>query len=137
MLLATSTTAHQNRLLALLVYDSRLSRDRLECMLRNQRIEVFVISGRAPDATETARSLPADMVVIDKDTADISVTQAVRHIAQILPRRLIFTAAANQPRAEVYRKGRRVGTVNIGEILHFTAGVSLETLETTARRQLA
>ncbi len=107
---------------ALLVFYSRLSRDRLERILRSQGIEVYLISGRAPDATESVRRDPADMVDMDKDVADISVTQAVRHIAQILPLSAIFTASANHQRAEVYRKGRHVGMVNLGEILHFAAG---------------
>ncbi len=107
---------------ALLVFYSRLSRDRLERILRGQGMEVYLISGRGPDATETIRMHPADVVVIDKDVADISVTQAVRHIAQILPLSPIFTASADHQRAEVYRKGRQVGTVNLGEILHFEAG---------------
>ena len=111
---------------AVLVYYSRLSRDRLQHMLRSQGIEVYLISGRAPDATETARRHPADVVVIDKDAADISITQAVRQITQILPWSLIFTAAANRPTAEVYRKGRRIGTVNPGEILQFVAGAPRE-----------
>ncbi len=64
------------------------------------------------------------MVVIDKDVADISVIQAVRHITQISPLRPIFTASVNHQRAEVYRKGRHVGTVNLGEILHFAAGAA-------------
>ncbi len=116
---------------ALLVFYSRLSRDRLERILRSQGIEVYPISGRAPDATETVRRHPADVVVIDKDVADISVTQAVRHIAQILPRRPIFTASTNNQKAEVFRKGRRIGTVNLGEIAHFAT--SGETMDTTSR----
>ena len=107
---------------ALLVCYSKHSRDRLESILRNQGIEVYLISGRLSNATETVRRHPADLVVIDKDVADISVTQAVRHIAQILPRSPIFTVSASHQRAEVYRKGRHVGTVNVGEILHFAAG---------------
>ena len=108
---------------ALLVFYSRFSRNRLEHSLRSQGIEVYLISGRAPDATEIIRRHPADVVVIDKDVADISVTQAVRHIAQILPRKPILTASANHQRAEIYRKGRHVGTVNLGEISHFAPGV--------------
>ena len=111
---------------ALLVYYSKLSRDYLERMLRSQGIEVYLIPGRAPDATENARMHPADVVVIDKNATDISVTQAARQMAQILPESLIFTAAANRPRAEVYRKGRRVGTVNLEEILHFAASAPPE-----------
>ena len=110
---------------ALLVYYSELSRDRLERLLWNQGIEVYLISGRAPVAAESARRHPADVVVIDKDATDISVTQAVRQMAQILPRSLIFTAGANRPTAEVYRKGRCIGTVNLGEILHFAGGAPL------------
>ena len=110
---------------ALLVFYSTHNRDRLESILRNQGIELYLISGRLPDATETVRRHPADLVVIDKDVADISVTQAVRHIAQILPHSPIFTASANHQRAEVYRKGRHVGTVSLGEILHFAAGAEL------------
>ena len=110
---------------ALLVYYSRFSRDRLEHILRCQGMEVYPISGRAPDATERVRGHPTDVVVIDKDVTDISVTQAVRRIAQILPRGPVFTASANYQRAEVYRKGRHVGTVNLGEILHFAAGAEL------------
>ena len=86
---------------ALLVFYSRHSRDRLESILRNQGIEVYLISGRSPDATESVRRHPADLVVIDKGVADISVTQAVRHIAQILPHSPIFTASANHQSSEV------------------------------------
>ena len=59
---------------ALLVYYSRLSRDRLQHELRRQGIEVYPISGRAPDAAEVARVHPADVVVVDRDVTDISVT---------------------------------------------------------------
>ena len=109
---------------ALLVFYSRLSRVRLERILRSQGIEVYLISGRASDATKRVRRHPADVVVIDKDAADISVTQAVRYIAQTFPCSLIFTASATHRRAEVYRKGRHVGTVNLGEISHFAAGAA-------------
>ena len=108
------------------MFYSGLNRDRLERMLGSQGIEVYLISERAPDATETVRKHPAAVVVIDKDVADISVTQAVRHIAQILPRSPIFTASANHQRAEVYCKGQRVGTVNLEEILHCAAGAQGE-----------
>ena len=107
---------------ALLVYYSRISRDSLERILRSQGFEVNLISGRAHDATQTVRRQSAEVVVIDKDAPDISVAQAVRQIAQILPRSLIFTAAANQEGAEVYRQSRRVGTVSLGKILEFTDG---------------
>ena len=110
---------------ALLVYYSMPSRDRLERVLRCQGIDVNPISGRASDATETVRKHPADVVVIDKDTADISVTQAVRQIAQTLPRSLIFTADANHQRAEVYFKGRLAGAVDLREIVHFSASAPL------------
>ena len=90
---------------ALLVFYSRLSRVRLERILRSQGIEVYLISGRAYDATERVRRHQADFVVIDKDVADISVTQAVRYIAQTFPCNPIFTASANHQRAEVYRRG--------------------------------
>ena len=112
---------------ALLVYYSSLSRDRLELILRSQGIEVYLIPGRAPNATEALRRHPADVVVIDKNAADISVTQAVRQIAGILPRSLIFAAAGDHDGVEVYYKGRRIGTVNLGEILHFAAGAPLDT----------
>ena len=111
---------------AILVYYSRVSRDWLKRMLRSHGIEVYPISGRAPNATETVRKYPANVVVIDRDVADISVTQAVRQIAQILPQSLIFTATTNDQRAEVYRNGRRIGSVNLGEILHFAAGEPVE-----------
>ena len=115
---------------ALLVFYSQVSRDRLERILRAQGFEVYLISGKAPDATETVRRHPADVVVIDGDVADISVTQAVRHIAQILPCRPIFTASTNNQKAGVFRNGRRIGTVNLGEIGHFdTSG---ETMDTTS-----
>ena len=106
---------------ALLVYYSRRSLQCLERMLGGQGIEVYPISGRAPDSTEAVRNNPADVVIIDKDATDISITQAVRHIAQILPRCLIFTASAKQQTAEVYRGGWRVGTVIAGEILKHAA----------------
>ena len=109
---------------ALLVFYSRLSCVRLERILRSQGIEVYLISGRASNATETVRRHPADVVVIDKDVADISVTQAVRYIAQTFPCSPIFTASANHQRVEVYRKGRRVGTVALGEILNCAAGAA-------------
>ncbi len=109
---------------ALLVFYSGLSRDRLGRILRCQGIEVYLISGRAPDATERVRRHPADLVVIDKDVADISVTQALRYIAQTFPCSPIFTASATHQRAEVYRKGRRVGTVNLREILHYAASAA-------------
>ena len=104
---------------ALLVYYSRLSRNRMVDMLGSQGIEVYPIAGRLPNATETVRKHPEDVVVIDRDAADISVTQAVRQIAQILPWSLIFTAGTNNQKAEVYRQGRRIGTVNLEEIVHF------------------
>ncbi len=123
---------------ALLVFYSRLSRDRLERILRSQGIEVYLISGRAPDAAETVRRHPADVVVIDKDVADISVTQAVRHIAQILPRSPIFTASANHQRAEVYRKGRHVGNqllVELHVLLDSKGVLLLESGEVTEGHQ--
>ncbi|PKB79546.1 MAG: hypothetical protein BZY88_12640 [SAR202 cluster bacterium Io17-Chloro-G9] len=111
---------------AILVYYSMVSRNCLKRMLRSHGIEVYPISGRAPNATETVRKYPTNVVVIDRDVADISVTQAVRQIAQILPQSLIFTATANDQRAEVYRNGRRIGSVNVEEILHFAAVQPME-----------
>jgi len=120
----------------LLIYYSRLNRDGLADMLRSQGIEVYPIWGRLPNATEIVRKHPARVVVIDRDSADISVTQAVRQIAQILPCSLIFTAAINNQKAEVYRKGRRIGTVNLEEIVSFAVGVALDGEYSRLKRDL-
>ncbi len=109
---------------ALLVYYSKLSRDLLAHMLGSQGIEVDLVG---PDAVENVRKHRGHMVVIDKEAADISVTQAVRRISQILPRSLIFIVSPNRPRAEVYRKGRWAGTVDPWEILKFSARAPPET----------
>ena len=101
---------------ALLVYYSEFSRDRLEFELRSRGVKVHAISGRAEDAVDSVRTHPADVVVIDKDAADISITQAVRQIAHILPRSLIFTAGASPQDVDVYHKGYRVGTVDLEDI---------------------
>lgn len=101
---------------AIIVYYSKHCRDRLETVLVNQGIEVNSISGRSPNATNTLRLHPAELVVIDKDSADISVTQAVRRIAQISPTSWIITAGASNPKSEVYRNGSRIGVVDLKEI---------------------
>ncbi len=113
---------------ALLVYYSRHSRKRLERRLQSQGIEVYPVSGRAPDAAETVRKNPANVVVIDMDAADISISQAVRQVSQILPQSLIFTLGANHQKVGVYRKGRRIGAVDVDEILPSAASAQFETL---------
>ena len=108
------------------MYYSKVSRDRLKRMLGSHGIEVSPISGRAPNATETLRKYPANLVIVDRDVADISVTQAVRQIVQILPQSLIFTATAKDQTADVYRNGRRIGSVTFGEFLLFVADEPVE-----------
>lgn len=111
---------------ALLVYYSRLSRKRLERRLQTQGIDVYPVSGRAPDAAEIVRKNPADVVVIDMDAADISITQAARRVSQILPESLVFTSSTNHQRVGVYRKGRHIGAADFEDILPMVAGTPLE-----------
>ena len=101
---------------ALLVYYSTINRDRLEYVLRSQGIDVYLISGRDSNATDSARRHPADVVVIDKDVTDISLNQAVRQIAQLMPKRLIYAVGVNHERVDVFRYGHRIGRVDLREI---------------------
>ena len=105
----------------LLVYYSTRSRDRLEAMLRSQCAEVYAVSGRAHDAAGRVRRHPVDLAVIDKDVGDISVSQAARWMGQILPSVLVFAVGRDRQGVEVYRNGRRVGTIGFHEIAHFAA----------------
>ena len=104
----------------LLVYYSTRSRDRLEAMLRSQGAEVCAIFGRELDAAERVRTHPEDVIVIDKDVTDISVSQAARRMGQILPSTLVFAVGSDLQVVEVYKRGRRVGTIDFHEIAHFT-----------------
>ena len=106
---------------ALLVYYSPRSRDRLEAMLRSQGAEVYAVSGRALDATEQVRRHPEHLAVIDKDVTDISVSQAVRRMGQILPSTLVFAVGSDRQVVEVYLNGRQVGAIDFHEIAHFAS----------------
>ncbi len=101
---------------ALLVYYNLMNRDRLERSLRSQGIEVYSISGRDPNAKDSARRHPADIVVIDSGANDISLNQAVRQIARLMPKSLIYSVGLDHRRVGVFRNGRRIGTVDLNEI---------------------
>ena len=94
--------------MALLVYYSPAGRDHLETVLRNRGFEVYPIAGRAPHAMEEIQRHPSDVVVIDCDSHDISINQAVRQVGRTLPDSLILTACAGRPTADVYQSGRQV-----------------------------
>lgn len=93
----------------LLVYYSPDARQRIEEMLRSQRLEVYRIDGRAADAVDTVRCHPAEVVVMDYGAGDVSVGQAVRQVGQILPRSLVVAVHPSRAGVDIYRGGHRIG----------------------------
>ena len=92
----------------LLVYYSPDAQQRLEATLLAQHFEVYSIDGRAPDAIAAVREHPAGVVVIDRSAKDVSVTQAVRQIGQILMGCLVVTMYPGHPMVDIYQSGRRI-----------------------------
>jgi hypothetical protein len=92
----------------LLVYYSASARQCLETALRRWCREVFALDGRASDATDSLRSHPAEVVVIDQGAGDVSINQAVRQVGMILPGSLVLTVAQDGQEVQVYLGGRRI-----------------------------
>ena len=94
----------------LLVYYSPEARQRLEAALQGQPLlEGYPIDGRAPEAIDAVRKHPAEVVVIDYGADDVSVSQAVRQVGQVLPRSLVVAVYPGRDRVGVYRGGHRIG----------------------------
>jgi AmiR/NasT family two-component response regulator len=102
-----------------LVYYSPAGRDRLEAVLDGQDIRVYPVAGRAPHAVEEIRRHPAEMVVVDADTDDISLNQAVHQLGRLLPMSLVFVVSPGREAADVYRGGHRVGVAESSDIRGF------------------
>lgn len=93
----------------LLVYYSGSGRERIEAILRDQRLEVYLIDGRAADAADMLRDHPAKVVVMDHNADDISVGQAVRQVGQILPLSLVIAVHPGRSEVDMYWAGHRIG----------------------------
>ena len=104
--------------MALLIYYSSAGREHVESLLQRHGLRPHSVDGRAGDAAEEIRRHPAELVAIDSESQDISITQAVRQIGRLLPRSLVFTVH-HGPKAAVYRAGRLVGQVENSCIAHF------------------
>ncbi len=103
---------------ALVVYYDPAARGYLEALVRNQGIQVQCVAGREADATAFIQRHPVKLVVIDSDSPDISINQAVRQIGRLLPYSLVF-AVHQRSKATVYQAGRLVGQVDNSRITHF------------------
>ena len=103
----------------LLLYYSQRGRDRLEAAIRNERMDVYSISARAPGAAEEVGSRPTELVVVDHAPLDVSLRLAMRQLGQILPQSLVIAAYPNRQSVDVYRRGHYVGTSeSLGSALH-------------------
>ena len=94
---------------ALLVYYSSDARHRLESALHAQRWDVWVVSGRASDATDAIRMHPADVVVVDGTAKDVNITLAVQHISRTVLHSAVISVRPDLQTVDVYRGGHRVG----------------------------
>ena len=114
-----SNSYHTNaKLTALVVYYSPASRGYLETLVGDQGIQVQYVAGREADAVALVQQHPAGLVVIDSDSRDISIYQAVRQIGRLLPHSLVFTVH-QRSKATVYLAGHLVGQVENSSIAHF------------------
>ena len=93
----------------LLVYYSPDACRRLEEALIGLDLEAYFVNGRSPEAVEELRRNPAKVVVIDHSAGDVSITQAVRRVGQVLPTSLVITTSPLGNVVELYRAGHRVG----------------------------
>ncbi len=93
----------------LLVYYSPEAHQRLEAVLSGMDVRAYPVNGRSPDAIESLRSHPAKVVVIDRGVQDVSVTQAVRRLGQVLPSSVVIAAVPDSLSVELYKGGRRMG----------------------------
>ncbi len=94
----------------LLVYYSQAARASLESVLFGLGIALYAVDGRAPDAVDAVKARSTQVVVLDTTSSDISVSQAVRRLGQILPNRVVLTLGPDQKTVNVHRGGRRIGT---------------------------
>ncbi|MBI4298542.1 MAG: hypothetical protein HY666_02140 [Chloroflexi bacterium] len=94
----------------LLVYYSSEVKEQLERGLQRLHLKIHSIDGRAPDASELIRTNPSEVVIMDQAADDVSVTQAVRQIGQILPDSMVITMYPGREMVEIYRRGHRIGT---------------------------
>ncbi len=93
----------------ILIHYSQDSRRLLEARLRRLGLSIHLVDGRAPDALLSVRTLPDKaVVVIDRSAQDISLSQAVRQVSQVLPQSLVLTASPQGGRVDVYWNGQRV-----------------------------
>ena len=92
----------------LLLYYSLAARERLEAELLGRDLEIYSIDGRTPDASERVRNHPARVVIIDHGANDVSITQAIRQVGQILPHSLVVTVYLDRQSVEMYRNGHRL-----------------------------
>ena len=102
------TSGTHNRTVLLLYYGAG-ARERLEAALVAQNLEVYAIDGRSEDAITFVREHPSPIVVMDRGATDVSVTQAVRQLGQILPESVVLTVYPRFGAVDVYRSGHRVG----------------------------
>ena len=103
----------------LLLYYSQGRRERLEAAIKNERMEVYPISARAPGAVEEVGNHPIELVVVDHAPLDVSLRLAMRQLSQILPHSLVIAAYPNRQSVDVYRRGHHVGmSESLGSALH-------------------
>ena len=110
----------------LVVYYSPAARGYLKTLVGDQDIQVQYVAGREADAVALIQQHPAKLVVIDSDSRDISINQAVRQIGRLLPHSLVFTVH-QRSKATVYQAGRQVGQVKNSCIAHFANTFEEET----------
>ena len=104
----------------LMVYYSARGRCCLEDLLRRQGLSPHPVEGRADDAVATIERQPASVVVIDSNSRDISVSQALRQVGRMLPEGLVFAVDCDRPTANVYRGGRWMAEVGLDSIARFS-----------------
>ena len=92
-----------------LMYYSPKGRQSLEAVLHRHNLKVFSVDGRAADAVDMLRKHPAEVVVVDHGADDVSLSQAIRQVCQILPGSLVVAAYPNREEVGIYQGGRRIG----------------------------
>lgn len=105
----TAQHEERRRPKALLVHYSPEARRWMATVLEGKGFETYSVDGRAPDAMAQLQAHSAHVVVMDGGARDVSVTQAVRRVCQVLPSSLVITLLeASQP-VDLYVAGRRIG----------------------------
>lgn len=94
----------------LLVFYSSGARCRLETTLLAWQLEVYAIDGWASSAVAELKEHPAEMVILDHGHQDVSLTQAVRRVGQVLPGTLVVLTSPDSTSVKLFRGGHPVGS---------------------------